>query len=147
MGETRGRKKQPAHLLKKYSADRRPECVPQASGDPVRPEHLNQDGYELWDKAIPELVEMNIVGNLDTPQLTAMCEWWQEYRYWSRQLPDHKNVQAKAKAYQQFLTVAAKFGLTPSDRRKIKPRAPKESVSPFAAFLQAKQQLTNGVVG
>lgn len=147
MGETRGRKPKPAHLLKKYSPDRRPEAIPQATGDPVRPTHLTAEGFELWDTVVPELVELNIVGHLDTPQLVAMCEWWQEYRYWAKEIPDHKNVQAKAKAYQQFLSVSAKFGLTPHDRRKIKPRAPKEVVSPFAQFLAAKQQLNNGVVG
>lgn len=142
--ETRGRKPKPAHLLAKFDPDKRPDAVIQAHGIPRKPEGLNADGSEFWDHVIAELIDMNVVGCVDEPQLTAMTEWWQEYRYWCRQVPDHRTVVAKSKAYQQFLAVSAKFGLSPMDRRKLKPRAPKEVVSPFSAFLQAKQALANG---
>lgn len=138
---TPGPKRKPVHLLKKYDADRRPDGVPQADGAPVRPQYMRREANDLWDAVVPLLVEMNTVGLVDTTQLQAMCEWWAEYRFWEKQVPDPQTVSAKAKAYAQFLSVSSKFGLTPADRKKIKPRAPKETVSAFTELLLRKQTL------
>jgi phage terminase small subunit len=137
---TRGRRKKAGHEIQQYRAERRPDLVPNPGGEPVRPTHLNDVGFALWDDVVPKLIELNIATALDQYQLEAMCEWWQFYKA-------GYDVREKVKAFQEFSALAAKFGMTPSDRRKLKPKPPKEIQSPFAAYLEEKRKLQNRVVG
>lgn len=78
---------------------------------------------EFWNHNVPRLVEVGLATELDSHELCAMCEWWAEYRKWqemrgTEEVPinDYRRMTGMAASYKQFRTIAAKFGLTPTDR-------------------------------
>lgn len=134
----RGRKEKPLHTVQ-FRANKHADRMPKPTGDPVRPDgKLSEVGLELWDAVVPELIKLNIATNLDQPQLESLCEWWAEYRHWQSMGYDMEASKHKLRVYKQFIELADKFGLTPAGRRRLRPKAPKEELSPFAEFLKRK---------
>lgn len=138
----RGVKPKKLTELKRFRPDKHTVRMPQPQGVPTRPENLKEEGYELWDYLVPKLVELNIATDVDQHQLVAMCEWWQEYRFWVGRGMNVEYTRPRALAYQQFMSLAAKFGTTPYDRRKLRPKEVKEQPTPMAEFLKRKGNLT-----
>jgi P27 family predicted phage terminase small subunit len=138
----RGRPRQPDELKilrGTFRADRDgdpAEAVP-ASGAPKPPTHLKGDGLKFWKQVVPGLVESGVAKACDAPALAMMCEWWARYRKLSMLLdedaPENNPVAQVLKekqeyqrlvmlgiAWTNFDKVAARFGLTPSDRAKLR---------------------------
>lgn len=81
----RGRKKTSVAEKKKsnpktYRADKNGCESAKVGGDPVKPKDLTGEALVFWDTYVPILIEAGIAESVDTPELTAMCEWWAEYR-------------------------------------------------------------------
>lgn len=134
----RGRKTLPMSEKKQYEPGRHGDRHERPVGSPVRPTTMSKVAMELWDAIMPELDRLNFVTALDQTQLEAMCEWFAEYKAWCEQPMCKETLSGKQKSYVLFMEIAAKFGLTPLDRRKLRPREPKEQVSEFTQFLRSK---------
>jgi phage terminase small subunit len=91
---------------------------PQPEGDAQQIVALEGDAQAAWEHLRPRLVAIGLATELDSMELTAMCEWWAEYRKWCgmKSENEYRRMVGMAAAYKQFRTIAAKFGLTPTDR-------------------------------
>ncbi|MEN1680330.1 MAG: P27 family phage terminase small subunit [Planctomycetota bacterium] len=76
---------------------------------------------KLWKALVPQLVSTGLAKSVDSAELFALCQWWGEYRRWDldKKSDPYKRLVGMATAYKQFRTIAAKFGLTPSDRASL----------------------------
>ena len=94
---------------------------PIADGDPVRPRGLDPTAKKLWDAVVPELVAMGVVAKIDSTMLAEMCRWYSRYRQ-TASMPnaDYRQTVLTVMAWKSFSQLAGKFGLTPSDRAKLK---------------------------
>lgn len=94
------------------------EREPQPEGDAVPIVTLTGEALDAWEFLRPRLIQLGLASELDSHELTAMCEWWGEYRKWCvmEAENDYRRMVGMAAAYKQFRTIAAKFGLTPTDR-------------------------------
>jgi phage terminase small subunit len=127
-----GRPRKPieAKILDGTYREDRDGPLPQAvfEGVPSPPPDMKGDALKFWKKHVPELVAKGIAKAIDGPQLALMCEWWAKYQRFSRMIEKMKNedrrlVQAMtgcAIASDKFDKIAARFGLTPSDRAKLR---------------------------
>ena len=99
------------------------ENEPQLTGVPCAPEWLDAVGRELWERLVPQLTSSGIAKAADTESLAALCEWWSTWRTAHAAIATSENkhvaINQSAKAWQQFSTLASKFGLSPVDRTKI----------------------------
>ena len=113
-----------------YRSDRHAFTVPEATGTPSKPEGLDGVPGALWDYLIPQLVEAGVTGSLDSTMLAAMCNFYGLYleaRKEAEQAPCDKDARIATVAYWgAFAAIAAKFGLTPSDRLRLKLPVPAE---------------------
>ena len=119
-----GRPPKPTNLLsihgglrKDRHADRDREPQPEGSAFDVA--GLSGQALMAWEHLAPRLMGLGLATELDSHELTAMCEWWGEYRKWCdmpQDINDYRRMTGMAAAYKQFRTIAAKFGLTPTDR-------------------------------
>jgi P27 family predicted phage terminase small subunit len=136
----RGRPKKPDDLkildgTWRRDRDGKPEERVQAEGEPVPPSHLKGESLSFWKHVVPGLIKSGVAKEADAPELAMMCEWWGRYRRYSRMLDRMKNNDKNLYqttilcgiACTNFDKVASKFGLTPSDRAKLRvPNKPKE---------------------
>lgn len=144
MAGKRGRPRKPAathKLAGTFRPDRHKKNEPRPEGEPYQIEKLEGFAAELWDRVVPELVRMKIATAIDSPQLFAMCQWWQEFRELQSdiEMDPYKRTCAMAGAYKQFGAIAAKFGLTAADRANLDIDDGEEEDSPFAALLARRQ--------
>lgn len=119
------------------------EAIPEAAGVPVKPASLKGEAGKHWDAVVPQLVANGTAKEIDTPALVALCKTWGRYVACDAKLdkkPEDKNLGVRAESYlRQWLALAAKLGLTPADRQRLrvdKPQTP-EGVSAFARKRQA----------
>jgi phage terminase small subunit len=89
-------------------------------GDPIPVVSLQGDALKAWEFLTARLTD--IATELDSLEVVAMCEWWAEYRKWCdmEDANDYRQLVGKATAYKQFRTIAARFGLSPTDRVGLK---------------------------
>jgi phage terminase small subunit len=97
--------------LRKGRHDER-EREPQPEGDAFCVGELDEEAQRCWEWVQPRLIQLGLATELDSHELTAMCQWWSKFQQF-RALDD---VNKMATAYKSFRTIAAKFGLTPTDR-------------------------------
>lgn len=113
-----------------------PSSAVQAGGVPEPPAHLADEALAFWQQVVPGLVSSGVAAACDSSALAMMCEWWARYRAFSSMLD--AAIAAQMQTYQLVLQVgiattnfdrlAARFGLTPSDRARLK-IAPKATAS------------------
>ena len=122
-------------------------------GEPAKPPFLSPIAADLWDLVVPGLVAQGVAGERDTPALVSMCEWWSLYRVNMDRLYQTAGGQARkvplagkparalqigaAEASRQFQALAARFGLTPADRARLKTPEQPPAADPFEEFLHA----------
>lgn len=95
------------------------DSEPQPVGDAQMMAPLTGHALECWERYLPQLISLGLATELDSAELSAMCGWWGEYMKWCAMdegVNDYRRLTGMATAYKQFRTIAAKFGLTPSDR-------------------------------
>lgn len=98
--------------------------APEFGGSPARPKDLSPDARKHWDLVVPALARAGVATAVDGPALEAMCEAWAEYKAAKKlKAPTIREMRQrqmlKSAAYREWYGIAAKFGLTPSDRAKI----------------------------
>lgn len=99
-------------------------------GTPEKPAHLTGDAEWMWDFVTAELAEKCGLKRLDTMALTACCEQWGLYRAVMeklRQYPTDRDARvAMVQFHDRFMADAAKLGLNPTDRQRIKTEGTKK---------------------
>ena len=64
---------------------------------------------------------MGIVAKTDSVMLAEMCRWYSRYRQTAdKPYADYRQTVLTVMAWKSFSQLAGKFGLTPSDRAKLK---------------------------
>jgi P27 family predicted phage terminase small subunit len=117
---------------------------------PQPPEFLNEHGKEVWAHLLPKLMSLRVVSETDLFQFGNMCY---EYGCWrecvsivevegrtfisdkGNNLPN-PTVHIASAHFKSYNQIAAKFGLTPSDRVGL-PNTVKEDVDPLNELLSA----------
>jgi P27 family predicted phage terminase small subunit len=128
----RGRHKKPVELKILEGTFRRDRDgdpdAPVAGGEALMPKSLKGDARKFWQAYVPDLISRGLARTVDTPALTAMCEWWARYRRYAAAL-DKTRANLKGgqgiltrcvMASKQFEGLATRFGLTPCDRAKLR---------------------------
>jgi P27 family predicted phage terminase small subunit len=156
----KGRKPIPSRLHElrgdpgKRHRNRDSELRPDLLGKtPPAPAHLNNRARAVWDRTVPELTRMRIISKIDSSSLAAYCSAVATYeeaderlktepwttttaRGGSRPNPLFKIRDDALKLVGKF---AAEFGLTPSNRARIRiVGSPKQTA--FDAFLDLDQE-------
>lgn len=108
--------------------------IPDDMTDPV--------AIALWGKLSSGLIAVGVLTAGDVHSFQAMCETWALWRktYAALQAdPTDKDTRIAASTYLKiFDTLAARFGLNPADRSRLKLPAQK-SADPFDSFLKKKR--------
>lgn len=109
-------------------------------GEPQRPADLAGDAAAFWDAAVPVLVAGRAVGAIDAPSLQATAEVWGLYRAAltkATEDPIDKAARCAVTSYLGlWLTLAAKLGLTPADRERLRlDLSERAAADPFDEFL------------
>jgi P27 family predicted phage terminase small subunit len=146
-----GRPNKPISHLKLYGTyreDRHGHVDDQvdATGEPVRPEWLGHEAKQLWDRVVPLLIASGIAAEIDESELAAMCDWWGRYRDATRALDTiaiqergYYSMQILAgAAWKNFSSIASRFGLTPSDRAKLRTGKTDDAKDALADFISSK---------
>lgn len=103
-------------------------------GEPAPPEHLSDDAKAIWSVIVPPLTAAGVAKAADSVQLGIMVEWLARYRRYSAWLDKQGERSGKSRglmylvksAAEAFDSIASRFGLTPTDRAKL--RLPKAGV-------------------
>lgn len=107
-----------------------PDEKPDAQGVPEKPDFGNPHAAELWDEIAEELVAMNVARRIDAAMLRSMCEMWGLYRTSygiAESDPTDKDARiAVATYWAKFEQAAARFGLNPSDRGRLRVETTKQ---------------------
>lgn len=132
----RGRPKKPTALkilTGTYRKDRdgAPNAEPKPAGSPKKPKDLDGEAGKFWDLIVPQLVELKIATALDAPELARLCRWWAIEQKSLDYLDgldadlvgssEWYRVQLQAgHARNQWDRIAARFGMSPADRAKLR---------------------------
>ena len=97
-----------------------------------KPDCLEGYASDHWDFVVPKLLEMGVLHPVDVEALTALCQWWAEYRRLQSQPQAdsgdaYKRSISLASCFKNWSNLAARFGLTPKDREKLEIEAPIDS--------------------
>lgn len=93
------------------------------------PDWLSADARQLWDSVVPALAQRGVATLVDTAELSALCDWWGRWRAACREMNEINDLQSKeyyrlqilaSNAWKSFSHAAAKFGLNPSDRARLR---------------------------
>lgn len=126
-----------------------PRVRPEA---PPMPPDLCDLAVEAWERLVPQLAELRIIGRIDADALRLWCETWALWRR-ARDLIEEQGfttsytdvdgteritarpeVNMERRYYRDLLTFGRDFGLTPSSRSGLKV-AGDEEVDPLEALL------------
>lgn len=122
------------------------EPKPDAVTSVAAPRWLDGDARLIWDELALELHRLGLLTKLDVSVLAGACRWWAIYRQADRALRRGGLVQrTKAvgktarpelgiaqKAFSEAVAVFGRFGVTPSDRTKLKAPAARPAGEPTA---------------
>ena len=137
-------------LTGKYRKDRHAARgdAPAAAGAPKKPRHLKGEAAAHWKAVVPQLVANGSAKALDTAALVMLCEVWALYRYGMDRLAKEpelalvKDTRCNVLAYMSgWEKLAAKLGLTPSDRQRLRVEPEPEEPSSFDVFLDGGRKL------
>ena len=124
-----GKPRELAVLSGNFRRDRARQPVKTVGGKPRKPFGLSPEASQFWDATISKLIKSRVAKSVDGPQLSILAELWSLY---TRTLaivtadPIDKNARTALIAYQtSFDKLAARFGLTPSDRQRLVAPEPK----------------------
>lgn len=129
---------------------------------PPPPDRLSGHGRTCWIRVCPLLLELRLLTALDLEALEAMCHQWHDYLTWHLLIqadPERAIVEFESgarqkspeatlrdSAYDRWLKLLPRFGLSPEHLRKLKRlkepaaggRRAQVEVDPVAAFAAAK---------
>lgn len=107
----------------------------QATGQPVMPPGMKGEALKLWLAVVPGLIDTGVAKEQDTVALVQLCEAWARYRKCCKALDKVSAIHPKAAGLMRLVDAASKcferlagrFGLTPSDRSRLRVEAVKGS--------------------
>lgn len=93
-------------------------------GLPEKPEGLKPDAEWLWDMVMAEYANAGPLKRIDTAAVFAACDLWSKYRAASK-LADTNPVDKETRIavtayYAAWEKAAAKIGINPVDRRRVR---------------------------
>jgi phage terminase small subunit len=99
-----------------------------APGTPARPKNIGPYAEEFWDTIVADLSARKLVARIDSVELRELAVWYGRYRRaavaYDKAGPSSKNskklLSATTTCWQQFATLAARFGLNPADRSRLR---------------------------
>ncbi|MGI8310681.1 phage terminase small subunit P27 family [Saccharopolyspora hattusasensis] len=112
------------------------------------PEWLSDEAKKIWERLAPGLIARNVLTPWDADAFTVLCESLARYKaatalvngsallvQGSTGLVRNPALQVQSEAERAFLTYAARFGLTPSDRQALKTEVADAKPGPGAERL------------
>lgn len=152
-----GPKPKPRALKVQKGTLRKVRDVSELEVEPIKlypdpPETLKKYAVECWSFLVPKLQGYNVLSETDLWQLRNMCYSYGEWReccdeveakgrtYMTEKgnLMPHPMVHIASSHFKNYNQIAAKFGLTPSDRVGLPNTAPKK-VDPLDELLKQAQ--------
>ena len=134
----RGRPRKPTELKVAqgtYRADRdgpRPEDLPNLDGEIERQSFPNHAARQMWNTVVQQLIDAGVVKPTDVPMARSMCEfwglYWSSYKLASKNPTDPAIRVAVCSYWTKFEQAAARFGMNPSDRSRLRLDKPPERV-------------------
>lgn len=109
-----------------------------AEGRPEKPRGLSPLAEKLWDSVLAGR-PAEFQASCDFATLAGCCRWFSEWHETMRAGEEETDFKAKymklcaaAMCWKQFTQTAAKFGLTPADRTKLKAVENLADIDPLA---------------
>ena len=103
-------------------------------GKPKKPRGLDKVASRLWDGIVPKLSAAGIVSEVDGVCLGDMCRWYARYTESAKDWGDAQSSRLARAAWQEFASLASKFGMNPSDRARLRV-APKDTDDPLLKLM------------
>lgn len=102
-----------------------------ATGCPEKPHFASIAASDHWDEVVPQLVSLGVAAQVDRSHLIAMCELWGLYRSAydiAESHPTDKDARIAVSTYfTKWESAAARVGMNPSDRSRLKIDKPKST--------------------
>ena len=111
-------------------------------GIPSKPVGMDGQAGWLWGMVTDHLPP-EAMSQLDTAALVGVCRWWSLWREYDQQLDDgegnaYKTLIMAVAAWKQFEKAAAKFGLSPVDRARLKITKADGETDPMMELLKKR---------
>lgn len=102
------------------------------ASDAPKPEFLSEDAAALWDRWLPRLLSRGVFSSEDSEMLQSICEIWglycASYKAAFRNPTDKDCRIAVTSYWAKFEQGAARFGMNPADRQRLKAQPTKTGV-------------------
>lgn len=122
---------------------------------PSVPDWLSEDARDIWKRYARTMWELQLLTEIDVMQFGAYCEWMALYIHAMRQVQRGYDVQVTSTGYRQqdpWVSIAstawnhakdimARFGMTPSDRSKIRIEDVEKELSLAEELFSITQQM------
>ena len=90
-------------------------------GSPSRPGWLVGEAALMWDRISGQLASAGVATSLDSASLAGLCQAWANWRNEQEKYEaGDGHIYSVSNAWTTFEKLAGKFGLTPSDRAKLR---------------------------
>ena len=121
-----------------YRPSRHGALPDSAEGEPTMPRDLDATARAYWRQVVPDLVSRGLAKAVDAGALRQLCELWSLYRKAMKEA--QKNPAEMARVVKVYFdahqALAARFGLTPKDRQKLR-MPPKQDSAKVASRERA----------
>lgn len=108
------------------------DLKPDLSGDIDKPEFVNAHASDMWDNEVAKLIDSGVIKPTDIAMARSMCQMWGLYcdcYAAAESNPVDKDTRIAVCSYwSKFEQAAARFGMNPSDRGRLRIDKPKEGV-------------------
>lgn len=126
-GEGGGRPPKPSHLkvLHGDRKDRVNTSEPQPASDVEPSFELSEGAREMWERLAPDMQEKGVLTKWDADAFAELCEATMRLREKRRAADEPAQrggpnpMRDYQTAFEMFLKLAGRFGMTPSDRSKL----------------------------
>lgn len=132
--------KKPLLLHKLHGTGRKSRIAKRAgemqldSALPEPPEWLLPEARAEWDRLVGDSKYKAVLATVDRAMMAAYCQLWA--RFVAAQMPEAGDKEFGGRQLMSLVQIAAKLGLNPQDRCKIKAPAPPEKAdNPWAALV------------
>ena len=101
-----------------------------ADGVPSPPYPLKGEALKHWNELVPRLTQMGVSSEVDSHSLALMCQAWASIRKLQPKVDKEPDGPARMPWLgftKQWVELASRFGLTPSDRAKLRIERPASS--------------------
>lgn len=119
-GKGSGRRRKPTPILKlqgQFRADRHGDRsdVELATGKPIKPQGMPPVADAMWEH-LTGCIHEDLLAEADSSCLEGLCRW---YAVWQSAMSE-ADTRTASVAWGHFATMSTRFGMSPTDRSKIK---------------------------